>query len=530
MYGLESFFSTKDWVIVALYLAGTALATTWYHRRGGRASSPCAPLPWPVVAASLAASELTAWLVLAVPGAMLAIHGDLAFLSWILVSLLVRLVFGGLLIRRGWSLHDEAGMKSGDAPGPGLRKLMNGFGHLASLLGQGLRLVVLALPLLVLTDWRIEVCLLLVWLPAMMLRRTGAFRAVVRGEWMHLLALIAAFGAICFFLAEQAGLGRDAALGLLRQSVNFEGEARDKLAWLHFEADPARHFTVWTALFCLPWLQFQSLALDRANLLRLRLCASPRAAGLAVIAGGITVTAVLLILLAAGLALFLVYRQDPPTDPAILKALAWSAGEPRRVDLAIPVWILTEIPEGWRGLLFAVLFGAGFTGLHGALLASPAVIATGGAPGGRWRSGQAGILLWCLALLVLGLGMGHCFSESGEDLLSFGYALATYTAGPLLGLAWLGARGGDGMRPTGALIGAVVSLILVTLLRVEVVWPPLDGASLGEFMKQCPLFTSTGETTDGIRPILSHVWLWPFTALLTWACGWKKRQTRPLDS
>ena len=126
--------------------------------------------------------------------------------------------------------------------------------------------------------------------------------------------------------------------------------------------------------------------------------------------------------------------------------------------------------------------------------------------------------------------MGHSFSGSGEDLLSFGYALATYTAGPLLGIAWLGARGGDGMRPTGALVGAVVSLILVTLLRAEVVWPPLDGASLGEFMKQSPLFTSTGETTDGIRPILSPVWLWPFTALLTWACGWKKRQTRPLDS
>lgn len=528
MYGLESFFSTKDWAIVIAYLVCTASLSGWYSRRGRGDRATSDSLSWPVVAASLAVSELTAWLVLALPGAMLAIHGDLAFLSWILVAFVVRLIIGALLIRRGWSLQRETRRESeGGSESPSCQ-LLTGLGFLGALLSQGLRLVVLALPLLVLTDWRIEVCLLVVWLFAMMLRSTGSFQAVVRGDWVHFLVLFSALGVICYLLGKDTGGTWEAAVGQLRQSENFAGEVRDKLTFFEVRSDPARTFTIWTALLALPLLQFQSLTLDRAHCQRLRLCVSPRAAGVAVIASGIAVSAALSILLISGLALFLIYRHDPPTDPGILKALAWSAGEPRRVDLAVPVWILTELPEGWRGLLFAGLFGSGFSALHASLLASPPSLPPGDASSGG-RKAILSTLLWCMALLLLALGMGRSLGAGGEGLLSFGYGIATYTVGPMMGLSVLAARGVDGVRPIGAGIGVMVSLILVILLRGEMIWLLRDFGAIEESLKRTPWLPRIDETTGEIRPILAFVWLWPITALLTCVFGWKNRKDGPSE-
>lgn len=529
MYGLESFFSTKDWAIVIAYLACTISLGWWYSRRARGNGLTLESVPWPVVAASLAVSELTAWLVLALPGAMLAIHGDLAFLSWILVALVVRLMIGVLLIRRGWSLQREPRETSEDEAEPRVCQLLGGLGSLGALLSQGLRLVVLALPLLVLTGWRIEVCLLVVWFLAMMLRFTGSFRAVVRGDWVHFLALFAALGAVCCFLGKETGGTWEAAVDQLRESENFAGEVRDKLRFLDFRFDPARAFTLWTALLALPLLQFQLLTLDRTHLHRLRLCASPRAAGMAVIASGIAVSAALLILLISGLALFLIYRHDPPTDPGILKALAWSAGEPRRVELAIPVWILTELPEGLRGLLFAGLFASGFTAMHASLLVSPSPPPRGDAIRGARRS-ILSTFLRSLALLFLALAMGRYLGGSGEGLLSIGYGIATYTVGPMVGLSVLAARGVDGVRPIGAGIGVAASLCLVFLLRGELIWLLRDVGSIGEGLEQIPWLPRVDEATGEIRQNLSYVWLWPFTALLTGICGWKKRQSGSSES
>lgn len=523
MYGLESFFSTKDWAIVIAYLVCTASLSGWFSRRGRGDRPTSDSLSWPVVAASLAVSELTAWLVLALPGAMLAIHGDLAFLSWILVAFVVRLFIGVLLIRRGWSLQGKTPRASEGESDPLLRKLRTGLGLLGAQLSQGLRLVVLALPLLVLTDWRIEWCLLVVWLLAMMLRSIGSFRSVVRGDWVHFLVLFTSLGLVCYLLGKETAGSWEDAVGQLRHSENFAGEVRDKLSFLEVPFEPARAFIIWTALLSLPLLQFQSLTLDQPQLQRLRLCVSPRAAGLAVIASGIAVSAALLMLLLSGLALFLIYRHDPPTDPGILKALAWSAGEPRRVELAIPVWILTELPEGWRGLLFAGLFGSGFTAMHASLLASPSSPPIGDESVGRGKA-VLSTLLWGTALLSLATGMGRCLDASGEGLLSFGYGIATYTVGPMVGLSVLAARGTDSVRPIGAGIGVIVSLILAILLRGEMIWLLRDVGSIGGSLESFSWLPRIDETTGEIRPVLAFVWIWPFTALLTWICGWKKRK------
>jgi len=517
MNGLDIYFSTRDWGIVVVCLAVTALITRLVQRGGKPGESAPGPLPWPVVGASLVLSELTGWLFLAVPGVMLAIHGNLAYVQWMVVSLMVRIVIGVLLIRRGWSLRGgESLPEGGEGDASPLRTPLAFLLHFGAWLGLALRLLVLVLPLTLLTGWSIEWCLLLLVASSALLVFTGEIRAVAQIESIHLLCLVAASVAVFSSLAGALPDDWSASLEKLRQSENFEGLIRDKLAIPDFRLDPALNFTFWTALLCFPFYQWQALTLDRGNLLRLRLCSDARAAGRAVFSSSLGVIVVLL-LLATGLALFLVYRAFPPEDPMILRALAWTGGEPARYDLALPVWILTELPEGTRGLIFGAFFAASLTGLHASLLSLPRL------PRRSPIISVVSAVLWGLAAMVLVIGLFHYHGTGGIGLLSLGYSLAAFTVGPLIGLSLLAARGHGGVRPAGAVVGVILSLVLILLNRLDL-WELFLGNSLTERLERLPDSLLIVERTPSITQFVSSAWLWPITALLTWVAGWRKRR------
>jgi SSS family solute:Na+ symporter len=515
MNGLDIYFSSRDWGIVAVCLVVTVAATRFF--RGGRkgAEPDSRPLPWPIVGASLVLSELTGWLFLSVPGVMLAIHGNLAYVQWMVVSLLVRIVIGFLLMRRGWSLG--GGESSPEECGSEVRPLRTPLAflsHFGSWLGLALRLLVLVLPLALLTGWSFERCLLLLVASSALLVCTGRIRAVAQVESIHLLCLVSASAVVFSWLAGVLPDDWSASLEKLRQSENFEGAIRDKLAIWDFRSDPAMEFTFWTALLCFPFYQCQALTLDRGNLLRLRLCADARAAGRAVFSSSLALI-VILLLLATGLALFLVYRAQPPEDPMILRALAWTGGEPARYDLALSIWILTELPEGTRGLIFGAFFAASLTGVQASFLSLP------GLPGRSTMTSVVSAVLWGLAGMILVVALLHYQSASGIGLLSLGYGLAAFTVGPLIGLYLLAARGRDGVRPIGAMVGVILSLVLVLLNRLDL-WELLFGHSFTESLERLPDSLLIVERSPSITSFVASAWLWPITALLTWVGGWRK--------
>ena len=516
MNGLESFFSARDWGIVAGFLAVTVLITLLFRRGRRSDGQDPRPLPWPIVGASLILSELTGWIFLAVPGVMAAIHGNLAYVQWMFVSLIMRIVIGVLLMRRGCSLggRDSSPEECG-GKGHTLCAPLAFFSHVGSCLGLALRLGVLVLPLALLTGWSFEWCLLLLVVISVSLVLTGGIRAVTGVESIHLLSLVGVSVAVFSSLA--GGLTDDwsASWEKLRQSEDFEGLIHDKLAIVDFRLDPALNFTFWTALFCFPLYQWQALTLDRGNLLRLRLCADTRAAGRAVFSSSLGLF-VILLLLATGLALFLFYRSHPPEDPMFLRALAWNGGEPARYDLALPLWILTELPEGTRGLIFGAFIAASLSGVHASLLSLPCL---------PLRSSITSVLsaaLWGLAALVLVIGLLRYQSgTSGIGLLSLGYGLAAFTVGPLVGLSLLAARGHRGVSPAGALVGVILSWALVLLNRLDL-WELLFGNSRTEWLERLPDFLLAVESTPSISSFVSSPWLWPITAVVTWLGGWRK--------
>src|SRR5690606_13124534 len=100
---LSSFVTPLDWAVVAAYLGLTTLLA-WFAR--GRQESrkdfflAGRTLPWPVAAASLAATETSVMAFLILPGAMMAWQGDSTRLQWVLGAILARFIVAGFFVKR----------------------------------------------------------------------------------------------------------------------------------------------------------------------------------------------------------------------------------------------------------------------------------------------------------------------------------------------------------------------------------------------------------------------------------------------
>jgi|GEM_PF-1777731 len=516
MNGFESFFSPRDWGVLGLCVGLTFVISFWFRRIDGSGEKEPRPLPWPVVGSSLILAELTGWIFLAAPGVMLAIHGNLAYVQWMIVSLVMRSVIGLLLMRRGGVFRGGGPSREewGGTAQP-FHKTPAILSHFSSWAGLALRLVVLVLPLALFTSWPAEWCLLPVVAMAALLALLGGPGGVARVESIHLFFLVLVSFCVLISLADGLGDGWAGSLESLRQTENFEGATSDKLAIEDFRFDPALDFTFWTALLCFPFFQWWLLTLDEGTLMRLRLCADARAAGRAVIWSSLALI-VILLLLAIGLALFLVHRANPPEDPMILRALDWRGGEPARYDLALFVWILTEMPEGVRGLIFGVFIAASMTGLQASLLSLPCLARPSALTKG------ISVFLWGLAAAALAIGLIRYQRSSGIGLLSLGYSLAAFTVGPILALTLLAPRGRGGVRPRGAMLGVILSLFLI-LSNQTGVWKWLPEEFLEEWLVRFQETPRGVERSPSNASFVASAWLWPVTVLVTWACGWKKR-------
>lgn len=444
---------------VALLLRSRIGAVEHFWRPAG--------LPWPVVALSLARSEFGALVWVAVPGLVLSREGDLRYLVWGVGALIARFAVNRWIVdavhgaREGgpFALIDR---HLGPVPGRFARVLVLLLAGAGALVGGGLALAPLAvvLPLPPLLLLAAALALAALWTMA------GGVRSVVWTDALVTLSTIGLFAAILLRAEVPFRIDPAGAMTALRFAEQFDGTLVDKLRVLDFDPATGWRFTFWVAVLAVPFAQAALLGADPRQTLRWMACATPRAAKRAILAGFLGQFLVLGFL-AIGCHLFLDYRAHPPTDPVILRMLDWQAGLPTRGDLALPVWILTGMPEVWRGALLAVLLLLAISAFTPALLACAAAF-PGICSGLRQvRLGVGG------ASLFLGLAAGVVWramaSGRVQDPAGLVLAPVDYCAGPLLGLVFAAASR-HGFSSRGLLAGAFLALVCTAWIRQD--WLP----------------------------------------------------------
>jgi solute:Na+ symporter, SSS family len=445
-------FSLIDWLVVGLYLVGT---TVLGHRlRGPQANTRDfflgnRDVPWQAVTASSVATTISAVTFISVPALVYADGGNLVYLQFAVAGIISRIIVAYWLLPRYYqdlyfSPYDYASKSLGSWAGRFASMLF----LVGGVLGQGVRVYATALVLELLTGWALSQSIMLIGLFSILWTWMGGIRTVI---WTDVVQFFVLIGSALFVLAF--------ILGKVDQSwseiINLAG-ASGKLDLVDWSTDPRVAMTFWAALLAMPFQNVAVYGTDQLFVQRLLCCRDEKAARKAVLWSTIG-EIVPMVMLAVGLVLYAFYQQYPMANEfSILVA--------ERGDRVFPVFIISELPAGIRGLMIAGLLSAAISSLD-SILAALSQITYKLLFSNRIKFvaavdiSRAIVLLWGLVLCL----MAYAMADSRLNLIDLAFTMTTYTYGPLLGvmvMSMVGMRRGYLVIPA-----ALVSIILVVVLN-----------------------------------------------------------------
>lgn len=489
-------FSVLDWSIVAAYIIGTTIVG--HHLKGKQHSTRDfflggRSMPWYAVTASTIATTISAVTFIGVPALVYAADGNFVYLQLALGGIIARILVARYLV----PLYYEKEFYSpyeymADRLGPVIGRITAGMFFLGGILGQGVRVYATALVLELITGWSLTESIVLIALFAVLWTWMGGIAAVIWTDFVQFFILIAGGIAALIFVTDS----------LPEQWVSLVsvGQEAGKFKTFDFSADPRIAFTFWAALIAMPFQNVAVYGTDHLFVQRLLCCSSQREAQKAVLWSTVG-ELVPALMLTVGAGLFAFYQFHPlPEQFAELVA--------ERGDRIFPVYIISEIPPGLRGLLIAGILSAAISSLDSILAALSQISLTmfyqpfiePHADQRRLlRVSRVLVIFWGFVLAC----MAWQFSASELDLVTLAFSMTTYTWGPTLGLFLLSIAAA---RYRVAAIGrSVVISIGVVLLINE---PRLLN----------PLFDTTFA-----GPLLAWPWLFPIGALVCFAGAFRGR-------
>ena len=454
-------FSLIDWLVVGIYLLGT---TVLGHRlRGPQADTKDfflgnRDVPWQAVTASSVATTISAVTFISVPALVYADGGNLVYLQFALAGIISRIIVAYWLLPRYYqelyfSPYDYTSQRLGSWPG----RLASLLFLVGGVLGQGVRVYAPALVLELLTGWALSQSILLIGVFSILWTWMGGIRTVI---WTDVVQFFLLVGSALFVLVFVLGKVDQS----LSEVLNLASVA-GKLDLVDWSTDPRVAMTFWAALLAMPFQNVAVYGTDQLFVQRLLCCRDEKAARKAVLWSTIG-EIVPMIMLAVGLVLYAFYQQYPMSSQ-------YSALVTERSDRVFPVFILSELPTGIRGLMIAGLLSAAISSLD-SILAALSQITYRLLFSNRINLGSAVdisraiVLFWGLVLCL----MAYAMADSRLNLIDLAFTMTTYTYGPLLGvmiMSMMGMRRGYLVLPA-----ALMSIVLVVIVNHPGLILPLE--------------------------------------------------------
>ncbi len=543
---INDLFTTLDWIVLFGYLG---LCTLVGHRMRGKQSSirdfflGGKTLPWQAVSGSIIATEISGVTFIGVPGMLFALNGDFTYLQWAIGSIIARIIVGIWFVRyyyerEIYSTYDFMGARLGN----GAKTLATVLFFVGSILAQSVRVLVAALPLKVVTGMPIAWCIVCIGVFAVGWTLMGGMRTVIWTDVMQFFLFTIGGLIALLYIANSLGGG----LGELWTTAETLGRTRT-WDWT-FGIGAELQFTMWVALFAVPFQNLAVFGVDQLCVQRIFCCGSASAARKAIIWSSVG-QAVTLLMLMVGAALVVHYHHHPfnEQEAAVLyKATATESATglmqeaavlanprtgvesnvkvPGDKDAVFPMWIVSILPAGLSGLILAAVFAAAISSLDSILAAlSQTTLSLIYHPErDDGISADDPSLVFKSRMLVIGWGIlltGFTFIllavRQDIPILPLAFGMTSYTFGPVLAVFLAAMLGNASVR--GLVVGTVLSFILVLFVRTDIwvlvakVWPGVN-----ESLAALPTYRLEG---DSLKSVFSFVWTWPVTTVLTLACG-----------
>ena len=544
-------FTIVDWSIVFGYL----LLTTWVgHAMRGKQGTikdfflGGRSLPWPAVSGSIIATEISGVTFIGVPGTLFALHGDFTYLQWAAGSIIARIIVAAFFVkiyfqREIYSPYDYMGIRLGN----GVKVLATIFFTVGSILGQSVRVLVAAIPLKVVTGMNIEWCIIIIGIFAIGWTLMGGMRTVIWTDVMQFLLFVIGGVIALFWLINGISGGWT---GMIETAKEF---GRTRIVDPRFGIGPELKFTLWVALFAVPFQNLGIFGVDQLMAQRMFCCKSAKDAGKAIIFSSIGQLVTVLMLL-IGAALFVNYHQNGFTDQEISTIFDVSGEKIQEVreeaqyaehpitekssqvpvpgsyegkgksGYIFPVWIVNALPVGLSGLILAGIFAAAISSLDSILAAlsqttlsliySPEKNQTTLSAKQLMNRSRFLVVIWGIVLTGFTLLLSVA---QNIPILPLAFGMTTYTVGPMLGIFVCSILGKGSFR--GLMIGCLISFLAVLFVQTDI-WNLLikmDLLTAANFQK-FPTF-EIDIVGNSLSSKVLFAWMWPLTFAITMACG-----------
>ena len=503
-------FTTLDWCVVAGYL----LLTTWVgHLLKGKQSTikdfflGGRSLPWLAVSGSIIATEISGVTFIGVPGMVYAAGGDFTYLQWGIGSIVARIIVGIFFVRAFYEKEIYSPYDfMGNRLGIGAKRLATIIFQIGGILGQSVRVLVAALALKVVTPLEFHECIWIIGIFAIGWTLMGGMRTVIWTDVMQ------------FFLFVGAGI-----LSLVWITYSIDGgwsnmvqvaEQGGKFTLFNLTSDPAVGFTLWVAIIAVPFQNLSAFGVDQLNAQRMFCCKNSSDARKAMI----TSSAALLLttlMLVIGAALFAYYEpmRSSGMEPSIFS---------KDSNYIYPVWIVTELPIGLRGLILAGIFAAAISSLDSILAAlSQTTLSLFKTQESDPKNEKKNllrsrilVLFWGITLSAFAIQLNSL--RGNVNVVNLAFGMISYTTGPMLGM-FLAALFTPHARTGGLAIGFGLSFLLVAYIRPDFYQILINFEFIS--IKDATGWLGIGEENGKLKPLLHSAWAWPITVFITWGCG-----------
>ena len=506
----HNYFTTLDWFVVFGYLVLTTLvghvlkgkqSTIKDFFLGGRS------LPWLAVSGSIIATEISGVTFIGVPGMVYAAQGDFTYLQWGIGSIIARIIVGYFFVRvfyerEIYSPYDYMGNRLGI----GAKRLATIIFQIGGILGQSVRVLVAALALKVVTPLEFNECIWIIGLFAVGWTLMGGMRTVI---WTDVMQFFLFVGAGLFSLIWIVSSLENGWTTLM----DISGDA-GKFTLFNLTSDPAVGFTLWVAIIAVPFQNLSAFGVDQLNAQRMFCCRNETDARKAIITSSAALLLTTLMLF-VGAALFAYYEpfRMAGTEPTVFSEDS---------NFIFPVWIVTELPVGLRGLILAGIFAAAISSLDSILAAlsqtTLSLFRKEETAGKQIKkdlfNSRVLVLCWGIALSLFAIELDSLRGKVNVVVLAFG--MVSYTTGPMLGM-FLASLLSPRASAKGLSIGFVISFLLVAYLRPDIYQILLNFDLIS--LDQVEQWSGLNVNNEKLSIKINTAWAWPVTVFITWGCG-----------
>ncbi len=509
---IHEHFTTIDWLVVFAYMALTTLVG--HALRGNQATIKDfflggKSLPWPAVSGSIIATEISALTFIGVPGTVFALQGNFTYLVWGIGSIIARFFVGFYLVplyykKEIFSPYDYMGNQLGER----VKKLVTVLFSMGSILGQSVRVLVTAIILQVVTGMPMTWCIVVIGIFAVAWTLMGGMRTVIWTDVMQFFVFIA--GGIIALVWLVNVVGWDQFWSLNSAVPDGEGGFIDKFKWLDMKnpfEHPAVSYTFWVAVFAMPFQNVAAFGTDQLNAQRMFCCGSESEARKAIVWSSVSQVITLLMLM-VGTGLFAWYIVHEPSA----QEAAMFAKDSNNV---FPIWIVTVLPTGLKGLIIAGAFAAAVSSLD-SILAALSQTSLSAYYGKKYMDENGEdkkmvtksrmlVLGWAVILSTMSILLSLNYQEGGDkDLIGLAFRMVAYVYGALLGILILAIGPWKSQASfRGILIGVIFSVLVAA-------WALPDAYSL---IKGLGLMDNPEDFFH--KPSLSFAWFYPINTFVT---------------